>query len=151
LPLNPSANRNQLQFLSLEESIEEDALVRIIDLFVKTFDPCELGFQVKGQSNEGRPAYAADKMIGLYLYGIRSSRKLARECKRNIEMWWLLGEQKSCFKTIANFRKDNQLGFENLFVHFRKFCLDLDLYGRHTVAIDGSKFRVQNSMKNNYN
>ena len=61
------------------------------------------------------------------------------------------GEQKPCFKTIANFRKDNRIGFKNLFVHFREFCLDLDLYGKQTVAIDGSKFRAQNSMKNNYN
>jgi len=147
LPLNKSSNRNQLQVLSLEECIDDDALVRIIDLFVQTFDPHALGFQVKGKSHEGRPAYAADILIGLYVYGylngIRSSRKLARECKRNIELWWLLGEQKPCFKTIANFRKDNQLGFQNLFVHFRGFCL--------TIAIDGSKFRAQNSMKNNYN
>jgi len=155
LPLNKSSNRNQLQVLSLEEAIEDDALVRIIDLFVQTFDPLELGFHVKGKSHEGRPAYAADIMIGLYLYGylngVRSSRKLAKECKRNIELWWLLGEQKPCFKTIANFRKDNQKGFDNLFKHFRHFCLDLDLYGRQTIAIDGSKFRCQNSKKNNYN
>ena len=155
MPINQSSNRNQLQVLSLEKTIDDDAIVRIIDLFVQTFDPQELGFQVKGLSHEGRPAYAADVLIGLYLYGylngIRSSRKLARECKRNVELWWLLGEQKPCFKTIANFRKDNQIGFENLFVHFREFCLDLDLYGKQTIAIDGSKFRAQNSMKNNYN
>ena len=29
--------------------------------------------------------------------------------------------------------------------------MQLDLYGKTTVAIDGSKFRAQNSKKNNYN
>ncbi|MCB0537730.1 MAG: IS1182 family transposase, partial [Bacteroidetes bacterium] len=28
---------------------------------------------------------------------------------------------------------------------------DMDLFGRELVAVDGSKFRAQNSKKNNYN
>jgi hypothetical protein len=56
-----------------------------------------------------------------------------------------------CFKTIANFRKDNRKGFRKLFKCFREFCNGLELYGKTTVAIDGSKFRAQNSKKNNYN
>jgi hypothetical protein len=65
-------------------------------------------------------------------------------------MWLLKGHQ-PCYKTIANFRKDNRVAFGKLFKLYRSFCLRLDLYGKEVVAIDGSKFRAQNSMKNNYN
>lgn len=60
------------------------------------------------------------------------------------------GGSQEC-KTIANFRKDNPKAFKNLFNSFTKFCLELEQYGKATVAIDGSKFRAQNLKKNNYN
>ena len=48
---------------------------------------------------------------GIYLYGylnqVQSSRRLERECGRNLELIWLTDRLKSDFKTIADFRKDN--------------------------------------------
>ena len=155
MPQISKKDRDQLQMLAISEYIPQDSLVRIIDLFIDTADLKELGFLVKGKSHEGRPAFSPQILTKLYLYGylhgIRSSRKLAHACKINLELWWLLSFQKPKYKTISDFRKDNAQGFANLFVHFRSFCLNKGLYGRETVAIDGSKFRAQNSMKNNYN
>lgn len=155
MPLITSSHRSQLMMLSLEEKIEADNIVRVLDAFVKSTDPQQLGFIIKGEKHEGRPAYQAATLIKLYLYGylnsVRSSRKLNAECKRNVELWWLLDNQTPSYKTIANFRKDNSLAFKNLFVHFREFCLSKQLFGKTTIAIDGSKFRAQNSKKNNYN
>jgi len=76
---------------------------------------------------------------------------LEKACKTNVELFWLNQNLKPCYKTIANFRKDNKAGFRKVFIAFRDFCKNLDLYGKEVVAIDGSKFRAQNSMKNNYN
>lgn len=155
MPLVNSPHRSQLMMLSLEEKISEDNFVRVIDAFVHSVNPNKLGFVIKGESHEGRPAFGAETLIKLYLYGylnsVRSSRKLNQECKRNVELWWLLNNQSPSYKTIANFRKDNPDAFKNLFLHFQKFCIDLGLYGKNTIAIDGSKFRAQNSKKNNYN
>ena len=155
MPLITSSHRSQLMMLSLEDKIETDNIVRVLDAFVKTADPQKLGFIIKGEKHEGRPAYDASTLIKLYLYGylnsVRSSRKLNAECKRNVELWWLLDNQTPSYKTISNFRKDNSEAFKNLFVHFREFCLSKHLFGRTTIAIDGSKFRAQNSKKNNYN
>lgn len=155
MPLVNSTHRSQLIMISLEEQIGDDNFVRVLDAFVQSADPQKLGFIVKGQNHEGRPAYSTSTLIKLYLYGylnsVRSSRKLQSECKRNVELWWLLHNQTPCFKTIADFRKDNPAAFKNLFVHFRDFCISLNLYGKQTIAIDGSKFRAQNSKKNNYN
>ncbi|PKM80199.1 MAG: DDE transposase [Firmicutes bacterium HGW-Firmicutes-13] len=51
-------------------------------------------------------------MFKLYTYsyfnGIRSSRKINKECYRNIEVMWLINRLKPDFKTIADFRKDNK-------------------------------------------
>jgi hypothetical protein len=50
-------------------------------------------------------------MLKIYIYGylnrIPSSRRLERECQRNVEMMWLTGRLAPDFKTIAAFRRDN--------------------------------------------
>jgi len=155
MPYHSSENRYQLRMLFLEEQVDQDSQARVIDAFVDALNIHQLGFAVRGKSHEGRPAFHSSILCKLYLYGymsgIRSSRKLEKACKVNIELWWLLNNQKPGYKTIADFRKDNATGFRNLFKAFRNFCINLDLYGKKVVAIDGSKFRGQNSMKNNYN
>jgi transposase len=49
----------------------------------------ELGFKVDFEEN-GRPAYHPSALLRLLIYGylnrIRSSRKLEKECKRNLEL-----------------------------------------------------------------
>ncbi len=41
---------------------------------------------------------------------IQSSRRLERECLRNVELMWLTGRLAPDFKTIADFRHDNGAG-----------------------------------------
>jgi len=155
MPLQSKMDRNQIQFLTLDQLVEQDSIVRVIDLFCKCIDYERLGFIVKGKSHEGKPAFHTETLTAIYIYGylhkIRSCRLLDKACKINSELWWLTNFQKPGYKTIANFRKDNPDAFKNLFNTFTKFCLDLELYGKTTIAIDGSKFRAQNSKKNNYN
>jgi transposase len=155
MPIIPNTDRNQLQMMSLEEMVDEESMARLIDAYCMSYDAESLGFVVKGKSHEGRPAFSGDTLVRIYLYGylhkLRSSRDLDRACRTNVELWWLTGSQMPCYKTIADFRKDNKTGFRNLFKHFREFCRMLKLFGEDTVAIDGAKFRAQNSKKNNYN
>ena len=155
MPLIPKSDRHQLQMMSLEDMVDENSVARLVDAYCMSYEAESLGFVVKGKSHEGRPAFSADTLIRIYLYGcmhkLRSSRDLDRACRTNVELWWLTGSQMPCYKTIADFRKDNKAGFRNLFKHFREFCRLLKLYGEDTVAIDGAKFRAQNSKKNNYN
>lgn len=155
MPLNKVDSRHQLQFLNLEEKVDQASEVRIIDSYIKLIDPKQLGFKIKGQSAEGRPAFGSSYLIGLYLYcyqnSIRSSRAIEKAAKLNVELWWLLDHQQPGYKTIADFRKDNGDAMMNLFNHFRDFCIELGLFGKQVVAVDGSKIRGQNSKKNNYN
>ena len=94
-------------------------------------------------------------MLKLYLYGyynrIRSSRKLAAECLRNIELYWLIKGPTPAYHTVADFRKEHPKALREVFKAFVSFLKGVDLLEGEYVVIDGSKFRAVNSKKNNYN
>ena len=148
-------SRQQLEFGCLEDSIEKDNPVRVIDAFVDKLELERLGFVVRQAKAEGRPAFEEGIFLKIYLYGylngIRSSRKLEKECQRNIELHWLIGKLAPNYHTIADFRKVNSMALRNLFKLFVTFLQNLDLIGATTIAIDGTKVRAHNSKKNNYN
>ena len=153
--LKEGQNRDQLQMMSLEMLVSADSLVRLIDVFVDILDMDGLGFEQKGQINNGAPAFPASALLKLYYYGylnrVRSSRRLEREVQTNVEAMWLLKGLSPGYKTIANFRKDNARALEQAFYKLNAFLKGEGLFDEDKVAIDGSKFRAQNSKKNNYN
>ncbi len=140
---------------SLEERIEKDNPIRIIDLFVDGCNLSELGFSHSKHAPEGRPPHHPGDLLKLFIYGylnrIRSSRLLERECKRNLELMWLIKELTPDHNTIANFRKENSKAIKAVFRKMVIMCKRLDLIGGKVIAIDGTKLRAQNSKKNNYN
>jgi transposase len=134
---------------TIEEYVEPDNPVRFIDAYVNTLDMEKLGFTHSTPKELGRPSYNPKDLCKLYLYGglnhIRSSRKLERECKTNLEAMWLLKGLAPDFKTIADFRKDNHSAISALFKDFVDFLKDLNLYGALQVTVDGTKLRAVNS------
>ena len=149
------ANRHQTYFTTLEEAVAVDNPVWLIDVFVDKLDLQELCFNLTKLKAEGRPPFAPAVLLKLYLYGylnkIRSSRKLERECSRNVELQWLLQGLKPNYHSIADFRKENARGLKNMFRLYVQFLGEAGLLGKTIVAVDGSKFRAVNSKKNNYN
>ena len=79
-------SRHQSYFATLEDQVSADNAVRLIDAFIDKLDLGQLGFSKTMHRSEGRPPYAPQVLLKLYLYGylnkIRSSRKLERECSR---------------------------------------------------------------------
>jgi transposase/IS5 family transposase len=151
----PGSNRHQSYFSTLEDQVSADNAVRLIDAFVDKLDLYQLGFTNTVHKSEGRPPYAPGVLLKLYLYGylnkIRSSRKLEKECSRNIELQWLLQNLKPNYHTIADFRKLHAVPLQNMFRLYVQFLGDAGLLGKTTIAVDGSKFKAVNSKKNNYN
>ena len=94
----------------LDDYVDENSPVRAIDAFADMLDLSTLGFNAQA-AGTGRPGYHPGLMLRIYLYGylnqVQSSRRLERECGRNLELIWLTGRLKPDFKTIADFRKDN--------------------------------------------
>ena len=139
---------------SLESSISTDNPIRFIDAFVENIDLKALDFTVQTLKSEGRPSFDTKIFLKLYLYGylngLRSSRKLEKECIRNTEMQWLLCGLVPNYHSISDFRKHNPKGLKKLFKLFVSFLKDADLIAGETIAIDGTKSRAHNSKKANF-
>jgi transposase len=133
---------------AVEDYVGKHALVRVIDLYVDGLDLVALEFKHSVVLNEGRPPYAPDDLLKLYLYGywnrIRTSRKLEAECQRNLEVMWLLGTLSFDHKTIADFRRENAKPFKAVCAQFVQFLREAQLVGGEApvVAVDGSKFKA---------
>lgn len=149
------SNRHQSYFSTLDEQVGTDNAVRLIDAFIDKLELEKLGFTCIVHKSEGRPAYAPAVLLKLYLYGylnkIRSSRKLEKECCRNIELQWLLKNLQPNYHTIADFRKQQPVPMQAMFKLYVQFLSHAGLLGATTIGIDGSKFKAVNSKKRNFN
>ena len=149
------ADRNQGTMFPerLEDYVAEDNPVRVIDFFVDQLDLGQLGFGRVQAKLTGRPAYHSAVMLKLYIYGylnrVQSSRRLERECQRNVEVMWLTGCLAPDFKTIADFCKDNGPAIRKVCREFIVVCGRAGLLTATTAAIDGSKFKAVNSRDQN--
>ena len=148
------SNRHQAYFTTLEEQISADNAVRPIDAFVDKLDLHKLGFASTVHKSEGRPPYAPSILLKLYLCGylnkIRSSRTVKNECRRNVEVQWLLQSLRPNYCTIADFRKLHTKSLQSMFILYIQFLGDAELLGKTTISVDGSNFKAVNCKKNNY-
>ena len=148
-------SRHQTYFSTLEDQVGADNAVRLMDAFIDKLDLMQLGFKTTVHKSERRPPYAPAVLLKLYLYGylnkIRSSRKLEKECTRNIELQWLIQNLTPNYHTISDFRKIHAAPLQAMFRLYVQFMSDAGLPGKTTIAVDGSKFKEVNSKKSNYN
>lgn len=114
-------NRKQMVLIpeTIDQLVDEDNLVRVLDVFVDTLDFESFGFNNLKPPADGRPPYHPGDLLKLYMYGslnrTRSSRDLEKECKRNIEVIWLLKGLNPDHNTISNFRRDNPKAIKKVF------------------------------------
>ena len=136
--------------VTLEELISEDHFCRVIDAFVDRLDMQGLGFARSEAAETGRPGYDPRDLLKLYLYGylqqIRSSRRLESECRRNLELMWLLGRLCPDHKSIAEFRRVHRHAVTQTGAELVKFARSVGLIRGEWIAIDGSKFRAVSSV-----
>jgi transposase len=138
---------------AIEDYVGARSAVRVIERYVSGLDLAGLGFAKSMPAATGRPGYAPDDLLGLYLYGywnrVRSSRRLEVECQRNLEVMWLMGQLAPDHKTIADFRRVNAAAFQSACGQFVQFLREAKLVGMEApvVAVDGSKFKACASKK----
>ncbi len=140
-------NRDQESFLParVEDYVSPDNPVRAIDAYIRSLDLIDLGFtNSDNYSGAGQRAYSPILLLGLYLWGylnrIHSSRRLELECKRNLELIWLVESLTPGYHTIADFRKNNSDALKKVNREFVALCKSLDLFGCELVAIDSAFF-----------
>lgn len=138
----------------LDDFIAEDNPIRVVDAFVGELNLTALGFDGSTPAATGRSSYHPAVLLKIYIYGylnrVQSSRRLERECQRNVELMWLTGRLAPDFKTIADFRRDNGVGIRNVCRRFVVLCRELKLFSQTLVAIDGSKFKAVNTRDRNF-
>lgn len=102
------------------------------------------------QTVTGRPGYDPRDLLKLYLYGylnqIRSSRRLEAECRRNVELMWLLGRLYPDDKSIAEFRRVHREAVTAAGAELVRFARSCGLIRGEWIAIDHSKFRAVSSI-----
>src|ERR1700685_3380099 len=132
--------------VTLEELIPDDHVCRVIDAFVARLDMAGLGFERAEAAETGRPGYDPRDLLKLYLYGylnqIRSSRRLEAECRRNVELMWLLERLYPDHKSIAEFRRMHREAVTAAGAELVQLARSCGLIGGEWIAIDGTKFRA---------
>ena len=151
------ADKYQLELLPpcLDDYVPKDHICRVIEAFTSQLDMRELGYKYAESKDTGCRPYDPRMMLNLYIYGylhrVRSSRRLEAETRRNVEVMWLMEGLRPDDKTICNFRKDNTKALKGTFRKFTQMCQSLQLYGGEVEATDSTKFRANNSRRNNHN
>jgi transposase len=129
--------------------IDADSPLHALDAFVDTLDLPALGFSVRDPGTRGRTGYDPATLVRLYLWGYlrrtRSSRGLEAATKVNLEAIWLTGDLHPDHSTISEFRKANAAALPGIFSTFTVLCVELGLYGRELIAIDGTFIKAVNS------
>jgi transposase len=130
----------------LDDLIPSDHVCRVIEAFIDKLEMSELGFVRAEPAETGRPGYDPRDLLKLYLYGylhqVRSSRRLEAECRRNVEVMWLLGGLTPDYKSIAEFRRMHSEAVTKAGAELVRMARQVGLVRGEWVAIDGSKFRA---------
>lgn len=130
----------------LDDLVPSDHVCRVIDAFVDGLEMCGLGFERAEAAETGRPGYDPRDLLKLYLYGylhqLRSSRRLEAECRRNVELMWLLGRLYPDYKSIAEFRRVHREAVTAAGAELVRFARGCGLIRGEWIAVDGSKFRA---------
>jgi transposase len=133
----------------LDDLVPVEHVCRVIDAFVDGLAMADLGFERAEAAETGRPGYDPRDLLKLYLYGylnqLRSSRRLEAECRRNVELMWLLGRLYPDHKSIAEFRRMHRDAVTAAGAELVRFARACGLIRGEWIAIDGTKFRAVSS------
>lgn len=137
--------------IALDDLVPANHVCRVIDAFVGSLDMTALGFERAAAADTGRPGYDPRDLLKLYLYGylqqVRSSRRLEAECRRNVELMWLLGRLYPDHKSISEFRRLHRDAVTGAGAQLIQFARSAGLIRGEWISIDGSKFHAVSSAK----
>jgi len=148
-------NRDQQTMLppSIEDYVPADAPVRAYDAIIEAMDLEAMGF-ILDPRRVGNSQYDPRAMLKLlvygYSYGIRSSRKLERECHYNLSFIWLTGGLKPDHKTVAEFRRKHKSSLRKVIHQCARICIDLNLIDGNVLFMDGTRLRANASIEHSW-
>ena len=115
----------------------------------KVIDSIDFSFIELRYEGAGHPAYHPKIILKLLLMGtidgIRSSRKIAGNARENVAYVYLAGKLKPDFRTISDFRMNNQKLISNRFRQVVSPAKRLGMIGLENLSIDRSRFKASAS------
>lgn len=148
--IRPDFSQTFLMPPSLEDWVDGDHPARFIRDFVSSLDLSELGFETE-EASTGRPAYAVELLLSVWLYGymhrIRSTRDLERACREHISLLWLTGMNAPDHNTLWRFLRNNRSSLRGIFRQVVFVAYTSGLIGLAVHAVDGTKIRARSSKR----
>jgi transposase len=135
---------------SLDEWAPATHPVRFVSDFVEALDLKAAGIQEPDtRDQEGRPAYAPELLLKIWLFGymerIRSTRGLERACLQVMPFLWLTGNLHPDHNTLWRFFNINRKALPQLFKRLMSTAAEADLVGFVLHALDGTKMTAASS------
>jgi transposase len=133
---------------ALDEWVPADHPVRFVRDFVDTLDLAQFGIE-ESAGEEGRPAYAPDLLLKVWLFGymerIRSTRGLEKACLQVMPFLWLTGNLHPDHNTLWRFFKKHRAALPKLFKQLVQTAAKAELLGFVLHALDGTKMAAVSS------
>lgn len=149
-------NRNQVEFVSLEEMVPADHLLRQIDAAIDFNKVYEFVGDLYCKDN-GRPSIDPVVLFKIvliqHIYGIRSLRRTLEEVGMNMAYRWFIGyplnEQVPHFSTVSyNFKhRFNTASVEYIFRWVLKSAADEGYLDTEAVFVDGTHIKASANLK----
>jgi len=140
------STQRQMFGYKAEDRLPEGHICFLIDEIV---DELDLGPAARGNTVLGAPSYDPRMMVKVLFYGyvrgIRSSRKLAAECRENIGFMKLCQGEAPDFRTIALFRRENGPLLERAFSSLVRRLMEAGIISVSHIIIDGTKVHANAS------
>ena len=128
--------------ISPREALPEDDLVFFLIDLIPQLDITPF-HRYYSQELRGQPPFDVTMMVTLLVYayavGIRSSRKIAAACERNLAFRAIVGDDRPDFRTISDFRKIHLEALKPLFLEVLRLAGELGMVKLGNLSTDGTK------------
>jgi transposase len=128
--------------ISPREALPEDDLVFFLLDLIPQIDLSPF-HQYYAQEMRGQPPFDVTMMVTLVVYaysiGVRSSRKIAAACERNLAFRAIVGTDRPDFRTMSDFRKIHLEAFRPLFLEVLRLAGEMGMVKLGNLSTDGTK------------
>jgi len=134
-------SKNQFWTLptDIRDLIPSDHICYLVESFVDEIDFSEFEIRYDGPGHPSyHPCILCKILIQSMLDRVRSSRVMARNVRENIVYMYLAEKLQPDFRTISDFRKENENLITEMFKNTVKAAKDLGVIGLEQLSTDGS-------------